>query len=79
MIKTIIILFSCYFFVVTEKEEQLKGVRNVRIHIPINGSRTIDFGFKVRNALAFFPKNDKFNERFMMLIRNGRLDREGVM
>ncbi|EJW70160.1 hypothetical protein WUBG_18933, partial [Wuchereria bancrofti] len=59
-----------------ESEKQLKGARNVRIYIPINGSQIIDFGFKVRNVIAFFPKSDKFNGQSMMLIRNGRLVRE---
>ncbi|CAG9537775.1 unnamed protein product [Cercopithifilaria johnstoni] len=61
-----------------EEQKELKGLRNVRIYIPINGSQTIDFGFKARSAFAFFPKSDEFNERSMMLIRNGRLVREGV-
>uniref|UniRef100_A0A0R3RWA4 AMIN domain-containing protein n=1 Tax=Elaeophora elaphi TaxID=1147741 RepID=A0A0R3RWA4_9BILA len=63
----------------TYEEKQLGGgIRNVRIHIPINGSHIIDFGFDVRNAIAFFPKSDEFNDRLMTLIRNGRLVREGI-
>ncbi|VDN85658.1 unnamed protein product [Brugia pahangi] len=79
MIQIIIISFFCSFFVLAENEKQLRGARNVRIYIPINGSQIIDFGFKIRNAIAFFPKNDKFNEQSMMIIRNGRLVREAVM
>ncbi|EFO15231.1 hypothetical protein LOAG_13280, partial [Loa loa] len=61
----------------TKEEKHIKGVRNVRIYIPINGSQTIDFGFNVRNVFAFSLKSDKLNERPIILIRNGRLSREG--
>uniref|UniRef100_A0A915PW57 Uncharacterized protein n=1 Tax=Setaria digitata TaxID=48799 RepID=A0A915PW57_9BILA len=76
-IQIYVILIFCYQLALAKEEKYLKGARSVRIYIPINGSQTIDFGFKAQNVAAFFPKADEFN-RFMMLIRDGRLAREGI-